>query len=194
MYLMITKQNHAHRPWGRRWSFAVSYFSVGPWTPFLQHAAISAVMAALGPLDSVADVDMGEVTRVRFVSRPSAMSTALSTERGIHPRATVASQDLTVAPLEQTAAHAKEALPRVLDICTWGYAAAPSFMCVDVSSCLAKRSINVLETDTRHRTPTHPLRRRWPAASAPTVTQFARNASVITSASSLVSVRTRTMP
>ena len=92
-------------------------------------------MAALPPLDSLAHVDMADVAWVLFVPRPSDMSTALSTERGIHPRATVASQDLTVAPLEQTAAHAKEALNRVLDICTWDYASAPSFMCVDSSSC-----------------------------------------------------------
>ena len=88
-------------------------------------------MAALGPLDSVADVDMVDVKWVRFAPRPSAMSTALSTERGIHPRAMVASQDLTVAPLKQAAVYTKEALPRVRDICTWAYASAPSFMCVD---------------------------------------------------------------
>ena len=91
-------------------------------------------------------------------------------------------------------AHTKEALNRVLDIYTWAYASAPSFMYVDMSSCSTERSINVLETGIRHRTPTHPLRRRWPAASAPTVTDFPRNSSVITSASSLASVRTRTMP
>ena len=100
-------------------------------TPFVQRAAISAVMAALGPLDSVADGDMGDVTRVRFVPRPSAMSTALSSERGTRLRAMVSSQDLSVAPLEQTAAYAKEALNRVLDIYTWAYASAPSFMYVD---------------------------------------------------------------
>ena len=59
-------------------------------------------MAALPPLDSLAHVDMVDVAWVLFVPRPSDMSTALSTECGIHPRATVASQDLTVAPLEQT--------------------------------------------------------------------------------------------
>ena len=88
--------------------FAVSYFFFGPWTPLLQHAAISAAMAALPPLDSLAHVDMVDVAWVLFVPRPSDMSTALSTERGIHPRATVASQDLTVAPLEQTVAYAGE--------------------------------------------------------------------------------------
>jgi hypothetical protein len=103
-------------------SFAVSYFSFGTLDPFLQRAAISADMAALPPLDSLAHVDMVDVAWVLFVPRPSDMSTALSTERGIHPRATVASQDLTVAPLEQTAAHAKEALNRVLDIYKWAYA------------------------------------------------------------------------
>ena len=92
-------------------------------------------MAAVRPLDSVADVDMVDVAWVLFVPRPSVISTALSTERGIHPRATVASQDLTVAPLEQTVAYAKDALPRVLDIYTWAYASAPSFMYVDSSSC-----------------------------------------------------------
>ena len=88
-------------------------------------------MAALRPLDSLADVDMVAVAWDRFVPRPSAVSTALSTERCSRPRATVANQDLIVAPLEQTAAYAKEALNRVLDICTWGYASAPSFMYVD---------------------------------------------------------------
>ena len=122
------------------------------------------------------------------------MSTALNTERCNRPRATVANQDLTVAPLEQTAAYAKEALPRVLDICTWGYASAPSLMYKDVSSCYAERSINVLETDTRHRTPAHPLRRRRPAAWPPTVTQCARNPSASTSPSSLASVRTPPLP
>ena len=92
-----------------------------------------------------------------FAPRPSVMSTALSTEREIHPRATVASQDLTVAPLEQTAAYSGEQIPWILDIYTWAYVFAPSFMYVDVSSCAAKRSINVLETSTRHRTPTCPL-------------------------------------
>ena len=79
-------------------------------------------MAALGPLDSLADVDIVDVSWVRFVPVPSYMSTALSTERYSRPRATVANQDLTVAPLEQTVAYAKEALNRVLDICTWAYA------------------------------------------------------------------------
>ena len=89
-------------------------FGAGP--PFLQRAAISADMAALPPLDSLAHVDMVDVAWVLFVPRPSDMSTAPSTERGIHPRATVASQDLTVAPLEQTAAHVREETERVLDI------------------------------------------------------------------------------
>ena len=118
-------------------SFAVSYSSSRTLDPFLQRAAISAVMAALGPLDSVADGDMGEVTRVRFVPRPSAMSTALSTERGTRPRATVANQDLTVAPLEQTAAHAGEISPSTIDICKWPHACKSSFIYVDLSSCLA---------------------------------------------------------
>ena len=117
--------------WSLWHGFAVSYSFFGAIPPFLQHAAISAAMAALPPLDSLAHINMGDVKLVRFVPRPSAMSTALSTERGIHPRATVASQDLTVAPLEQTAAYAKEALNRVLDIYTWAYASAPSFMYVD---------------------------------------------------------------
>ena len=92
-------------------------------------------MAALGPLDSVADVDMGDVTRVRFVPRPSAMSTALSSERGTRPRATVASQDLTVAPLEQTVAHAGEKSRAMFDICKRANACPPSFMYVELRSC-----------------------------------------------------------
>ena len=67
-------------------------------------------------LDSVADVDMVDVAWVRFVPVPSYMSTALSTERYSRPRATVANQDLTVAPLEQTAAHVREETDRVPDI------------------------------------------------------------------------------
>ena len=88
-------------------------------------------MAALGPLDSLAHVDMVDVAWVLFVPRPSNMSTALSTERGSRPRAAVASQDLTVAPLEQTAAYAGEQIPWILDIYKWGYGCSPSFMYVD---------------------------------------------------------------
>ena len=88
-------------------------------------------MAAFGPLDSLAHVDMVDVAWVLFVPRPSNISTALSTERGTRPRATVASQDLTVAPLEQTAAYAGEQIPWILDIYKWGYASSPSFMYVD---------------------------------------------------------------
>ena len=106
-------------------------FSEGCPPPLLQRAAIWAVMAALPPLDSLAHVDMVDVAWVLFVPRPSDMSTALSTERGIHPRATVASQDLTVAPLEQTAAHVRVETERVPDICKWAYACSPSFMYAD---------------------------------------------------------------
>ena len=88
-------------------------------------------MAALPPLDSLAHIDMVDVAWVLFVPRPSVISTALSTERGIHPRATVASQDLTVAPLEQTAAYADEQIPWILDICSWAYARSPSLMYAD---------------------------------------------------------------
>ena len=79
-------------------------------------------MAAVRPLDSVADVDMVDVAWIRFVPVPSYMSTALSTERCNRPRATVVDQDLIVAPLEQTAAHVREETDRVPDICTWAYA------------------------------------------------------------------------
>ena len=102
---------------GLRGPFAVSYSSSRTLYPFLQHPAIWADMAVLPPLDSLADVDMVDVAWVLFVPRPSDMSTAPSTERGIHPRATVASQDLTVAPLEQTAAHAGEKSRAMFDIC-----------------------------------------------------------------------------
>ena len=111
--------------------FAVSYFSSGTLAPLQRTATKTPVMAALGPLDSVADVDMVDVKWVRFAPRPSAMSTAPSTERGTHPRATVASQDLTVAPLEQTAAHVRVETERVPDICKWAYACSPSFMYAD---------------------------------------------------------------
>ena len=92
-------------------------------------------MAALGALDSVADVDMVDVTRVRFVPRPSAMSTALRSERGTRPRATVASQDLTVAPLKQTVAYAGEKSRAMFDIFKRANACPPSFMYVDMRSC-----------------------------------------------------------
>ena len=54
------------------WFFAVSYSFFGDRTPFLQHAAISASMAVIRPLDSLADVDMVDVAWVFFVPRPSA--------------------------------------------------------------------------------------------------------------------------
>ena len=104
--------------------------------PLLQRAAIAADMAALPPLDSLAQVGMVDAAWVRFVPRPSAMSTALSTERGIHPRATVASQDLTVAPLEQTAAHAGEKSRAMFDICKRANACPPSFMYVELPTCV----------------------------------------------------------
>ena len=52
--------------------FAVSYSFFGDRTAFLQHAAISASMAVIRPLDSLADVDMVDVAWVFFVPRPSA--------------------------------------------------------------------------------------------------------------------------
>ena len=52
--------------------FAVSYSFFGDRTPFLQHAAIAASMAVVRPLDSLADVDMVDVSWVFFVPRPSA--------------------------------------------------------------------------------------------------------------------------
>ena len=79
-------------------------------------------MAIVRPVESLADVNMVDVTWVIFVPRPSAMSTAPSTERCNRHRATVVDQDLIVAPLEQTAAYAGEQIPWDLDICTWAYA------------------------------------------------------------------------
>ena len=111
--------------------FAVSYSLFWCRTPLPATRCNLGDMAALPPLDSLADVDMVDVAWVLFVPRPSDMSTAPSTERGIHPRATVASQDLTVAPLEQTAAHVRVETERVPDICKWAYVFAPSFICVD---------------------------------------------------------------
>ena len=101
--LILTVCNHVQVNIPKSY-FAVSYAFFGAWTPFLQHAAIGAVMAALRPLDSLAHVGMVDVAWVLFVPRPSYMSTALSTERCNRPRATVVDQDLIVAPLEQTAA------------------------------------------------------------------------------------------
>ena len=74
-------------------------------------------MAAIRPLDLVAEVDMTDVAWVRFVPRPSVMSMALSLERFSRSRATVPIQDLTVAPLEQTVAHAGEKSRAMFDIC-----------------------------------------------------------------------------
>ena len=88
-------------------------------------------MAAIGPLDSLANVDMAAIAWVRFVPVPLYMTKALSTERCSRPRATVANQDFTVAPLEQTVVHGGEISPSTIDICSWANACAPSFMCVD---------------------------------------------------------------
>ena len=58
--------------------------------------------------------------------------------RAWHPSSrepTVASQDLTVAPLEQTAAHAGEKSRAMFDICSWANAYASSFMYVELRSC-----------------------------------------------------------
>ena len=117
-------------------NFAVSYSFFGARTPFLQRAAISAAMAAIGPLDSLANVDMAAIAWVRFVPVPLYMTKALSTERCSRPRATVANQDFTVAPLEQTVAHAGEISPSMFDICKRANACVPSLLYVDSSSCL----------------------------------------------------------
>ena len=93
-------------------------------------------MAALPPLDSLAHVDMVDVAWVLFVPRPSDMSTALSTERYSRPRATVANQDLTVAPLEHTVAHTGEISPSMFDICKRANACVPSLLYVDTRSCV----------------------------------------------------------
>ena len=92
-------------------------------------------MADLGLLESLADVDMVAVAWVLFVPRPSAVSTALSTERCSRPRATVANQDLIVALLEQTVAYAGEKSRAMFDICKRANACPPSFMYVDMRSC-----------------------------------------------------------
>ena len=88
-------------------------------------------------LDSVADVDMVDVAWVRFVPVPLYMTKALSTERCSRPRATVANQDFTVAPLEQTVVHGGEISPSTIDICKRANACVPSFICVDMRSCSA---------------------------------------------------------
>ena len=93
-------------------------------------------MAIVRRVKSLVDVDMVDIAWVIFVPRPSAMSTALSSERGTRPRATVASQDLTVAPLEQTVEDISAETDEVHHIYTSPYTFAPSFMCVDVSSCV----------------------------------------------------------
>ena len=93
-------------------------------------------MAAVRPVDSVADVDMVDVAWVRFVPVPSYMSTALSTERCSRPRATVANQDLIVVRAEQNVEDVSAETDEVHHIHTSAYTFAPSFMCVDVSSCV----------------------------------------------------------
>ena len=92
-------------------------------------------MAALGPLDSLANVDMAAIAWVRFVPVPSYMTKALSTERCSRPRATVANQDLIVALLEQTVAYAGEKSRAMFDICKRANACVPSLLYVDTRSC-----------------------------------------------------------
>ena len=91
--------------------------------------------ASRSPLDSLADVDMVNVAWVCFVPRPSAMSTSSRRERGSRARTTVTNQDLIVAPLKQTVAHAGEKSRATFDICSSAKACAASFMCEDVQSC-----------------------------------------------------------
>ena len=91
-------------------------------------------MASGRPRDSLADVDMINVAWVSFVPRLSAMSTAPRRERGSRARATVANQDLIVAPLEQTVAHAGEKSRAMFDICKRANACSPSLVYVDARS------------------------------------------------------------
>ena len=92
-------------------------------------------MAIVRPVESLADVDMVDVAWVSFVPRPSDMSTAPSTEHFNRPCATVANQDLIVAPLEQTVAHAGEKSRAMFDICKRANACSPSLVYVDARSC-----------------------------------------------------------
>ena len=93
-------------------------------------------MAAIQPLDSLADVDMVDVAWVFFVPRPSAISTALSTERCSRPRATVANQDLIVVQVEQNVEDVSAETDEVHHIYTSPYTFAPSCMYVYASSCV----------------------------------------------------------
>ena len=93
-------------------------------------------MAAVRPLDSVADVDMVDVAWVRFVPVPSYMSTALSTERCSRPRATVANQDLIVVQAEQNVEDVSAETDEVHHIHTPAYTSPPSTTGVDASSCV----------------------------------------------------------
>ena len=68
---------------------------------------------------------------------------AIGHVHGITPRVwqpcssepTVTNQDLIVAPLKQTVAHASEKSRATFDICSSVKACTSSFMCVDVQSC-----------------------------------------------------------
>ena len=67
--------------------FAVSYSFFSDRTPFLQHAAIAASIAAVRPLDSMPVLNMSAAVIGQVVARPSAIITALRQESASHPRA-----------------------------------------------------------------------------------------------------------
>ena len=174
--------------------FAVSYSFFGAWTPSLQHAAISASMAIVRPVESLADVDMVDVAWVSFVPRPSAMSTAPSTARYSCPRARAAKLGSDVERVEQIIEDARGALAGVLDIWMCGYTSSSSIVHEDAKPSHAKRSMKVLEVSIHKRTLTSTMPASMPTMCPPSEGQLARNPSMSTSALSPASMPSTTVP
>ena len=83
-------------------TFAVSYFLFGDRTPFLQHAAIAASMAALRLIESVTVVDTIDVAVAILVSRPSAVTGVPRSAQKRRPRARVLNLS-SLSPLAESA-------------------------------------------------------------------------------------------
>ena len=132
-------------------------------------------MAIVRPVESLADVDMVDVTWGLFVPRPSAMSTAPSTARYSRPRARTAKLGSDVERAEQIIEDARGALAGVLDIWICGYTSSPSIICEDEKPCGAKRSTKVLEVSIHQRTLTSTMPASMPTMCPPSEGQLARN-------------------
>ena len=82
--------------------FAVSYFLFGAGTPFLQHAAIAASMAALRLIESVTVVDTIDVAVAILVPRPSSVTSMPRSAQKRRPRARVLNLS-SLSPLAESA-------------------------------------------------------------------------------------------